>query len=253
VSDTANTYSPLWFDLFLAPIAPAQTAAEIAFVTRLLPLPQYSDVLDLCCGTGRHALPLAERGYRVTGVDRAAAALALAHSEAERRDLPARFIEADMAHLAAVPGPFHAVLNLWQSFGYGDAAANEALLRAVRDRLAPNGRLLLDIYHHGFFAANQGERRFEQGGRAVTETKRMEGDRLTVTLDYGPGAPADRFDWQVFTPEAITARAAACGLRLVLACTGFDERQPPSSEAPRMQLLFERGEPTAPPPAVPGR
>jgi SAM-dependent methyltransferase len=242
VSDPANTYSSLWFDLFLSAIAPAQTAAEIAFIARLLPLPEYADVLDLCCGRGRHALPLAERGYRVTGVDRAPAALAEARGEAKRRGLAARFIQADMADLGAVPGSFSAVLSMWQSFGYGDAAANAALLRGVREHLAPGGRFLLDIYHHGFFAAHQGARHFEQGGRTVTETKRMDGDRLTVTLDYGPEVSADQFDWQVFTPETIGALAAACDLRAVLTCAGFDERQPPSPDVPRMQLLIERSE-----------
>jgi hypothetical protein len=173
-------------------------------------------------------------------VDRAAPALAEARREAERRDLQARFIEADMADLGAVSGPFNAVLNLWQSFGYGDAAANIALLRALRGQLALGGRLLLDIYHRGFFAAHQGERRFTQGGRDITETKVMDGDRLTVTLDYGPDAPADRFDWQVFTPDEIGALAEACGFRVVLACAALDEGQAPSPDAPRMQLLFER-------------
>jgi SAM-dependent methyltransferase len=241
VKTTTNTYSPQWFDLFLKPIAPAQTAAEVAFIARLMPLPAYADVLDLCCGSGRHALPLAERGYHVTGVDRTAPALAEARHEAERRGLPARFIQADMADLGVVPGPFSAALNLWQSFGYGDAAANAAILRAVRERLASRGRFLLDIYHRGFFAARQGEQRFTQGGHEITETKAMDGDRLTVTLDYGPDAPADRFDWQVFTPDEIGALAVASGFRMVLACAGFDERQAPSAEVPRMQLLFERG------------
>jgi SAM-dependent methyltransferase len=242
VTADANAYSSLWFDLFLTPIAPEQTAAEIAFIARLLPLPDFADVLDLCCGSGRHALPLAARGYRVTGVDRAAPALAQARQEAARRGLAARFIQADMADPDAAPGPFGAALSLWQSFGYGDTAANAALLRSVRDRLAPRGRLLLDIYHAGFFAAPRGARRFEQGGRAITETRALDGDRLAVTLDYGADAPADRFDWQVFTPETIGALAAACGLRTVLACAGFDEQQPPAATAPRMQLLFARVE-----------
>jgi SAM-dependent methyltransferase len=240
MSDAPNVYSPLWFDLFLLPIAPAQTTTEIAFITRVLPLPAYADVLDLCCGSGRHALPLAERGYHVTGVDRAAGPLALARGEAARRGLPAHFIQADLADLSAVPGPFNAVLSLWQSFGYGDAAANATLLRALCDRLAPRGRLLLDIYHRSFFATHQGTRRFEQGGRTITETKHMDGDRLSVMLDYGPDAPADRFDWQVFAPDEISALANACGLRSVLTCTGFIEHQPPSAGVPRMQLLFER-------------
>ena len=41
-------------------------------------------ILDLGCGTGGHALRLAQRGYVVTGVDRSAAMLAEARQEAER-------------------------------------------------------------------------------------------------------------------------------------------------------------------------
>jgi len=46
-----------------------RTAREVEGIVRLLGLPPGSSILDLCCGHGRHAIPLAQSGYRVTGQD----------------------------------------------------------------------------------------------------------------------------------------------------------------------------------------
>ena len=43
--------------------------ADVAFLERALDLSPGMSVLDLGCGQGRHAIPLAERGYKVTGLD----------------------------------------------------------------------------------------------------------------------------------------------------------------------------------------
>src|SRR5690349_4380611 len=119
-----NSYSATWFETFLRDFSPAQTEREIAFLARHLSQPTYRRVLDLCCGLGRHAIPLAARGYQVTGLDRSADALA----EARRRNhVGVAWVEGDMRDLAPLPGPFDAVLNLSQSFGYFDAATNTAV------------------------------------------------------------------------------------------------------------------------------
>lgn len=74
----ANEYSADWFRIFLSRIPAEQTAREVEFLRRQLPLPSHGRVLDLCCGAGRHALPLARAGYCVLGVDRDEAAIARA-------------------------------------------------------------------------------------------------------------------------------------------------------------------------------
>jgi SAM-dependent methyltransferase len=232
-----NVYSPTWYELFLQPIAPEQTEREVAFVARWLPLPAYSAVLDLCCGHGRHARALAERGYRVTGLDANAVALAAARRMSSEAIV---YLQHDMRRLAELPGTFDAIICLWQSFGYFDAATNADILRQINQKLRPGGRLVLDIYHRGFFGRNQGMRHFEREGRAISETKRMDGDRLTVTLDYGPDLPPDVYTWQLFSPAAITDLARQYGFELLLACADFDQAIPASTEAPRMQLVFER-------------
>ncbi|MBI4570453.1 MAG: class I SAM-dependent methyltransferase, partial [Chloroflexi bacterium] len=43
--------------------------AQVDFVAQALELPEGARVLDLCCGWGRHSVRLAQRGYRVTGLD----------------------------------------------------------------------------------------------------------------------------------------------------------------------------------------
>jgi SAM-dependent methyltransferase len=233
----AAEYSATWYQLFLESIAAEQTEREAAFVARWLPLPAYAAVLDLCCGQGRHARALAGRGYRVTGADGNAAALAAARRASDDSIV---YLQLDMRCLDELPEVFDAVICLWQSYGYFDAATNTDVLRQIGRRLRPGGRLVLDIYHRGFFARNQGTRRFERDGRTIGETKRLDGDRLTVWLDYGPDRPPDTFAWQLFTPDEIEVLARQCGFELLLACAGFDEAAPASSEIPRMQLVFER-------------
>ena len=61
--------------VFWPGMAEAEAAAprEAAFLWRVLKLRRAARVLDVCCGTGRHAVRLARRGAFVTGVDVTAA------------------------------------------------------------------------------------------------------------------------------------------------------------------------------------
>jgi len=78
----------------------------------LLPPPAAGPVLDLGCGSGRSAVWLALRGYRVVGIDRDPEALALGARLAEACAVRCDFREADLRRPEAVPaGPFAAVLD----------------------------------------------------------------------------------------------------------------------------------------------
>ncbi len=77
----------------------------------LLPPPAAGPVLDLACGSGRAAVWLAQRGWRVTGIDHQPEALALAHDLAADRGVTVDLRAGDLRHRGALPaGPWAAVL-----------------------------------------------------------------------------------------------------------------------------------------------
>jgi SAM-dependent methyltransferase len=234
--DSTTRYSQKWFEAFLESIPETQTATEVAFLVRQLPIAKFSNILDLCCGSGRHALRLAQLGYRVTGVDQDAAAILRAQAKVERG---ARFVRGDIRDLSNY-GTNDAVLILWSSFGQFSDDENMALFQSIARHIRPGGRLVLDIYHREFFEAHQGVRTFERQSVVVTETKRVNGNRLTVKLSYSDSPETDSFNWQVFRPDELAALAARAKFELVLACSEFDEQTAASMDRPRMQLVFER-------------
>ncbi len=75
------------------------TVEEVAFVLEELRLPPGSRILDVGCGAGRHAVELASRGYRVTGVDISAGMLAEAEKATREAGVEVELIHADAASL----------------------------------------------------------------------------------------------------------------------------------------------------------
>jgi SAM-dependent methyltransferase len=232
----ANSYSDLWFAVFLESIRPDQSAREARFLMEQLPFPAFRTVLDVCCGEGRHTQLLAAAGYSVTGIDLNESALEKARARVEDG---ATVLKWDMRHLSDLPGPFDGVVNLWQSFGYFDDRTNADVLRQIGAILNPGGRLVLDIYHRGFWEEHQGIREFQRNGVEIREEKVMHGNRLLVELTYG-GRVSEHFEWQLFTPQEISRLARGCGLTPLLACTNFDPEQAATEDSPRMQMVFER-------------
>lgn len=105
----------------------------------LLPPPAAGPVLDLACGSGRAAVWLAERGYRVTGLDWQAEALDMGRRLAASRGVSCDFKAADLRREASVPtGPWSVLLN----FRYLDRTLLASFARLVR----PTGVVLLRTF-----------------------------------------------------------------------------------------------------------
>lgn len=102
-------------------------------------------VLDLGCGPGRHALPLARSGFEVTAVDTSAVLLAELERRANEEQLGIECVQADMREFLRPEG-FDTVLVMWTSFGYFvDEADHARVLANIAANLAPGGLLLLDL------------------------------------------------------------------------------------------------------------
>lgn len=117
---------------------------EVEGICRLTGIEPPAEVLDLCCGVGRHSLEFARKGFRVTGVDITASYLEAARESAQTEGLELTFIRAD-ARRFSQPEAFALCVNLGASFGYfSDPKEDLALLRRCRKNLAPGGFLVLE-------------------------------------------------------------------------------------------------------------
>ena len=122
----------------------ADAAAQIGQVLQLAK-PKGKAVLDLCCGPGRWAIPLAQKGFSVTGVDRTKFLLSVARAKAKAVRVKVEWVRADMRDFLR-PESFDLVLSMLTSFGYFDRKNEDRLvLRNMFTNLKPGGVCLIDV------------------------------------------------------------------------------------------------------------
>lgn len=167
---------------------------EVYAMANWLKLAPQSHILDLCCGSGRHALTLADAGYRVTGVDLSAMLLA----EARKSDPEGRitWIQGDMRVLpddAGFRAQFDAVVNLFTSFGYFEQDSEQfKVLQQIRKALKPGGRFVIDLLNAKYteeHLVRYSER--QERGIVIEETRRIENGfvKKQVLVREGDQAP----------------------------------------------------------------
>ncbi|MBM3317725.1 MAG: methyltransferase domain-containing protein, partial [Candidatus Eisenbacteria bacterium] len=87
------------------------TLAEVDFLLEELSLPTGGSVLDVGCGTGRHAVELARRGYAVTGLDLSAQMLCQAARAAQSAGARVEWVHADATRFS-LPDRYDAAVCL---------------------------------------------------------------------------------------------------------------------------------------------
>lgn len=106
-------------------------------------------LLDLGCGTGNHALPLARRGYRVVAVDRSNEMLDLARQKAASQSLDGslKYYQADIRD-CPLDQIFDAALMMFAVLGYQLENRDVlAALRSARQHVRSGGILIFDVWY----------------------------------------------------------------------------------------------------------
>lgn len=134
-----SDYDRIYFHTFTQ----ERNRGEAEFIASTLGVLPGSDLLDVACGHGRHTVILAERGYRVTGIDLNPRFIAMAQAEAQRRKLSVHFEVRDMRALA-YRDQFAGVYCYFTSFGYFSHRENAQVLEAVAQALRREGKFLIE-------------------------------------------------------------------------------------------------------------
>ena len=76
------------------------TSGECDFIEKESGYNKNIKILDVGCGTGRHAIELTKRGYNVTGIDLSESQLSRAKEKAEKESLKINFLRQDARNLS---------------------------------------------------------------------------------------------------------------------------------------------------------
>jgi ubiquinone/menaquinone biosynthesis C-methylase UbiE len=194
-----------------------QAEGQALAAARLSGCPEGGDLLDVPCGFGRHSLPLARAGYRVTGVDRSQVLL----DEAARRAAGERgpeLVRADYRELPFRDAGFDAALNLFSSLGYLGDEEDTRVLAEIRRVLRPEGRLVIETMHRDWLVRHFQEDRWMRVGEGRLMLEQGSWDptsglaQTTQTL-VDPGGERESRTWslRVYSATELLAMVSRAG------------------------------------------
>ncbi len=144
---------PEWFETFFQSVAvefwnraipPSHTLMEVDFLEQALAPPPGASLLDIPCGSGRHSVELARRGYRMTGIDLSADFLSLARAGAVEAQVQVDLRHGDMRGPGLAAQTFDGAFCFGNSFPYLDRPGVTAFLAALSRAIRPGGKLVID-------------------------------------------------------------------------------------------------------------
>lgn len=119
------------------------TKGEVDFIEQEINFDKTKRILDIGCGTGRHTIELAGRGYDVTGIDLSAAQIKRAIDKAKKKNLHINFIIADARDLDLKEEFDVAIMICEGAFPLMETdEMNFKILENARNALKPKGKLI---------------------------------------------------------------------------------------------------------------
>jgi SAM-dependent methyltransferase len=186
-------------------------------------------VVELGVGTGRIAVPTAEAGVPVIGVDSSAGMLEVCRATAEKAGV-AELLDLRLGDLRDPPVeervplatcPFRSYLHL------SDDEDRLAALRAARELLVPDGRLIFDVFEPSAEDIEETDGRWLEREPGIWERADWDtrGRTLTLTLAVHGQAGKPRLALSWLSPREWQALLERAGFR-VEACYGWFDRRP---------------------------
>lgn len=230
---------------------PERTEPEVAFLTARYAerLSSGARVLDLACGQGRHAVPLAAQGYDVVGLDYQANLLEVAECRAREAGVQVPFVRGDMRALPFDDASFDAVQMIFTAFGYFSDAENAQVLAEVARVLRPGGWFVLDVANRDAMlrtAQPRSWKRLPDGTLVISEwTWDVPSGRYThwQRLAGEDGTREYTHSVRVYTCTELATMLAGVGLSIVEMHGGF-RGEALTLEAPRLLLLARKADET---------
>ncbi|MCP4582798.1 MAG: methyltransferase domain-containing protein [candidate division Zixibacteria bacterium] len=218
---------------------------EVEGVVRMLNIKPPAEILDLCCGFGRHSLVLAQNGFDVTGLDLSERFLAQARQKAETLNVDISLEHSDMRNIEHEK-KFDAIINLFTAFGFFNTEEEDLkVLKGVAKALKPDGQFVIDSINRDYVIHfGQWQRWTVENGTAILEERFFDffKSRLEINHRLVNHKTQDRkleSSFRLYTLREMLGMFAKVGLALTDVYGDFDGSQF-SAKSPRMILVARR-------------
>jgi len=190
------------------------TISEVDFLLEELQINPGGSVLDVGCGTGRHSIELAKRGYTVTGLDLSEEMLARAAAKAEAENVKVEWVHSDATRLA-FSDKFDAAICLCEgAFGLLGQADDPiyqplAILRNISRSLKPGARAMLTVLNAAAMLRKYQNKDVADG--------RFDPVTMVDSYDYPPreGLPAITVRERAFVPTELRLLVQIAGMSVL--------------------------------------
>ncbi len=240
---TKQFFDRTWLDYGFELVFPEQTRQEVGFIEKALTLRRNETLLDLCCGIGRHSIPLAKKGYRVTGMDFNPDYIKKAKSLALTQRTRPVFIEGDMRKIPYA-NRFDAAICMWSSFGFFNEETDLGILKGLAKALKPRGRFLLEVANRDNIIRYFQQRDWVRAGKGYVMEKRVfhtDTSRMITTWLFAGGGriTRKRSDMRLYSLHELEAMVIKAGFR-VTNRFGDLNRARPGLNTPRLILVSRK-------------
>lgn len=210
---------------------------DLPFYSRWLKKRKNGNILELCCGTGRLTIPLAQEGYNITGVDNNTSMLKQAKRKAKELKVPIRFIESDIRTLDLPEEydiifiPFNSIHHLYTNQDFFN------VLISVKKHLKEDGYFIFDCFNPDIHYIVHAEK--EEKVIAEYSTKDDRNVIVKQTMIYENKTQINRIKWhyfingefdsiqnldmRMFFPQELDAYLSMYGFKIIHKFGGFKE------------------------------
>jgi 2-polyprenyl-3-methyl-5-hydroxy-6-metoxy-1,4-benzoquinol methylase len=173
-----------------------ETEAEklVELITKSLILQPGSSVLDMACGSGRHAITFAKMGFDVTAVDLSVRLISEAKKNVLQTGVKLDFVLSDILEYETSKR-FDLVVNLFTSIGYFENdEENFSVIKKAYDLLNQGGYFVLDYFNKDFLLKSLiSTTVFSENGFRITQNRSIEGTRIVKKITIENNGSVEEF------------------------------------------------------------